>query len=241
MKISLVAQEMIKKFEGCILTAYKDTAGVLTIGYGHTKGVVPGQVISIAQAEAYFKADVEVAESKVDKYKKYGFNDNQYEALVSFAFNIGSIDQLTDNGTRGLDTIRNKITAYCKATDPKTGLKVAVPGLLKRREAELKLFDTPINSITITPERVQLNYQVGKTYVTTVSLNVRTKSPKSDVSAVPAGKVIDTLKPGTPISNKATGRVGNSIWMYIGNDNQGRERWVCADIGITEANKSYVK
>ena len=93
MKTSQTGIDLIKQFEGCVLTAYKCPAGVWTIGYGHTAGVKQGQRITAAQAESYLRSDLEKYEKKVDKYSRYGWNQNEFDALVSFAYNIGSIDQ----------------------------------------------------------------------------------------------------------------------------------------------------
>ena len=118
MKITSEVLDLIKRYEGLILNAYKDPAGVYTIGYGHTKGVKKGQVITKEQAEALLKEDIAAFERHVDKYDSiYHFNKNQYSALVSFAYNIGSIDQLTAN---------------------------VLPGLVKRRAEEKLIFDRPI-------------------------------------------------------------------------------------------------
>ena len=143
MKISNTGLELIKSFEGCRLTAYQDSVGVWTIGWGHTKGVYKGQKITQQQADDMLKDDMGVYESKVNKYNgKYNFNQNQFDALTSFAYNVGSIDQLTSNGTRTISQISNKFLAYNKA-----GGKV-LAGLTRRRQAEKKLFDTPVSSST---------------------------------------------------------------------------------------------
>ena len=136
MKISNKGIELIKKWEGCRLKAYYCPGGVLTIGYGHTgKDVKWGMVITESKAESLLVKDLEKFEKKVDKYNdKYNFNQNQFDALVSFAYNIGSIDQLTANGTRSKEIIAIKIPLYRK-----TGGKV-LKGLEKRRAAEKKLF-----------------------------------------------------------------------------------------------------
>lgn len=139
MKISDVGLSIIKLFEGCRLEAYKDAAGVWTIGYGHTKGVTKGQKITQAQADTFLKQDCASAERNVSKFdNKYHWNQNQFDAMVSFAYNVGSINGLTANGTRSIQQISNKITAYNKA-----GGKI-LRGLRRRRAAEKKLFDTPV-------------------------------------------------------------------------------------------------
>ncbi len=137
MKTGQAGINLIKQFEGCRLTAYKCPAGVWTIGYGHTAGVKAGQTITRAQAEDFLRADLEKYEKKVDKYSRYSWNQNEFDALVSFSYNIGSIDQLTADGTRSKAVIAEKITLYNKA-----GGRV-LEGLKRRREAEKALFLTP--------------------------------------------------------------------------------------------------
>ena len=132
---------LIKAHEGCRLAAYLCPAGKWTIGYGHTAGVVQGMTITQAQAEAFLKQDVEKFEKLVEKYNsKYNWNQNEFDALVSFAFNIGSIDLLTSKGTRTKERIAEKMLLYVKG-----GGKV-LPGLLKRRKEEQALFLTPVNT-----------------------------------------------------------------------------------------------
>ena len=139
MKISSRGLELIKKHEGCRLAAYKDAGGKMTIGYGHTKGVVAGQTITQTQADAFLMDDCAGAEAAVNKYmNRYNFNQNQFDALVSFAFNIGSLDKLTVDGTRSITQISEKILAYCYCGGQK------LQGLVNRRTAEKELFDTPV-------------------------------------------------------------------------------------------------
>lgn len=126
---------LITQFEGCRLTAYKCPAGVWTIGYGHTQGVQPGQTITQAQAEQMLAADLGKYESNVNKYDaKYKWSQSEFDALVSFAYNIGSIDKLTAGGTRSRQEIADKMLLYNKA-----GGKV-LTGLTRRRQAERELF-----------------------------------------------------------------------------------------------------
>lgn len=136
MKTSQNGIDLIKQFEGCRLTAYRCPAGVWTIGYGHTENVKEGQTITSIYAETLLREDLIKYEQKVAKYNRYCWNQNEFDALVSFAYNLGSIDQLTANGTRSREVIAEKMVLYNKA-----GGKV-LNGLIKRREAERKLFLT---------------------------------------------------------------------------------------------------
>ncbi len=134
MKISKNGIELIKKFEGCSLTAYKCPAGVWTIGYGHTGGIGENDKITQSQADEYLVADLAKYEKCVAKYTKYRWNQNEFDALVSFAYNIGSIDNLTAKGTRTKSEIAEKILLYNKAAGK------VLAGLVKRRRAERELF-----------------------------------------------------------------------------------------------------
>lgn len=138
LSISDTGLELIKRFEGCRLKAYQDSVGVWTIGYGHTSGVCKGQVITQIQADAYLKSDCSNTEKHVNSYNNiYHWNQNQFDALVSFTFNCGNgnLKTLLNNGQRTIPEISAKITAYNKA-----GGKV-LQGLVYRRNAEKELFD----------------------------------------------------------------------------------------------------
>lgn len=142
MKASQNGINLIKKLEGLKLKAYQCSAGIWTIGYGHTSGVKSTDVITEAQAESYLKTDLEKFEAHVEKYNsKYCWNQNEFDALVSFAYNIGSIDQLTANGTRERSTIAEKMLLYNKAGGKE------LDGLTKRRQAEQELFLTKVTSV----------------------------------------------------------------------------------------------
>lgn len=139
---------LIKSFEGCKLTAYKclPTERYYTIGYGHYgSDVKDGMKITEEQAEELLVQDCQKAIKNVNSFmSKYNFNQNQFDALVSFAFNVGSINQLTASGTRTLEQISSKITAYNKS-----GGRV-IAGLVRRRAKEKELFDTPTSTATST-------------------------------------------------------------------------------------------
>ena len=103
--------------------------------------VTTGMKITKEKAEELLLQDCKKAIKNVNSYmSKYNFNQNQFDALVSFAFNVGSINQLTASGTRTLEQISSKITAYNKS-----GGRV-IAGLVKRRAKEKELFDTPTST-----------------------------------------------------------------------------------------------
>lgn len=136
---STAGMDLIKRFEGCRLESYKCPTDVWTIGYGHTgkvegKPIGSGMKITLQKADELLKSDLAVFESKVNKYKKYNWTQNEFDALVSFAYNVGNIDQLTANGTRTKDVIAVKLLAYNKAAGK------VLAGLTKRRKAEQELF-----------------------------------------------------------------------------------------------------
>lgn len=148
MKISQKGIDLIREFEGCVLHAYYDSVHVLTIGIGTTNAdsdiigttIYPGMTITQETAEKWLELSVNKKYvPKVMKYDSiYHWNQNQLDSLTSFAYNIGSIDQLTANGTRTIAEISNKILAYDKAGGQ------TLAGLTRRRKAEKSLFDTPV-------------------------------------------------------------------------------------------------
>ena len=134
---------LIMKFEGCRLTAYKCSAGVNTIGYGHTSGVKSGMVITQGQAEEYLRQDCQKFVNYVND-KKYvpqtdSLNQNQFDALVSFAFNCGqgNLKKLCA-GNRTLQQISDAMRQYNRAAG------MVITGLVRRRNAEIELFNTPV-------------------------------------------------------------------------------------------------
>lgn len=140
MTISDRGVELIAKYEGCRLDAYKCPAGVWTIGYGHTAGVQQGQTLpSKEAAKALLKEDLKKYGGYVNNCVKKGLitfalNQNQFDALTSFCYNCGngSLQKLVSG--RDAATIADKILAYNKG-----GGKV-LAGLTRRREEERTLF-----------------------------------------------------------------------------------------------------
>ncbi len=143
MQIGQAGIDLIKQHEGCRLTAYKCPAGVWTIGYGHTgSDVKEGLTITPVKAEQLLKSDLAKFEKHVQNFdSKYHWNQNEFDALVSFAFNVGSINQLTANKTRTKAQIAQAMLLYNKANGK------VLPGLTKRRQAERQLFLTPVQEV----------------------------------------------------------------------------------------------
>ena len=130
--------ELIKKFEGCRLVAYRCAAGVWTIGYGHTSGVKQGQTCTQKQAEKWLKEDCQKFADFVDNPSYVPvtsqLNDNQRDALISFAYNCGQNNLKTLCAGRDITAIGNAIPKYNKA-----GGRV-LQGLVRRRQAERNMF-----------------------------------------------------------------------------------------------------
>ncbi|EKV01846.1 phage-related lysozyme (muraminidase) [Leptolyngbya sp. PCC 7375] len=130
---------LIKSFEGLRLKAYQDAVGVWTIGYGTTRGVKPGQEITDAQAEALLKTDLDRFEKAVNQAVRVSINDNQFAAIVSFTYNVGS-------GALRSSTLLKKLNRrdiYGAANEfprwNRAGGRV-LAGLTRRRNAERALF-----------------------------------------------------------------------------------------------------
>ena len=137
MKTSQRGINLIKQFEGVRLTAYKCPAGLYTIGYGHTRGVTRGMKITEEEASAHLAADLLNSEKAVERYDSvYHWNQNEFDALVSFTFNCGAANlrSLLRNGRRNRSQIAATLPLYRKA-----GGKV-LKGLERRRVAEKALF-----------------------------------------------------------------------------------------------------
>jgi GH24 family phage-related lysozyme (muramidase) len=131
--------DLLREFEGLRLTAYQDAVGIWTIGFGHTKTVRPGMRISIEQAEALLREDLAGFERCVERAVDARLNQCEFDALVSWAFNVGC-------GAVAKSTLVRKLNAGDRngAADEllrwnKAGGK-SLAGLSRRRRAERKLF-----------------------------------------------------------------------------------------------------
>lgn len=139
MRTSQKGIDLIKKFEGCRLEAYKCPAGIWTIGYGHTKGVKDGQIITQEQAEEFLREDLRIFEQAVESCVKVPLSQNQFDALVSFCYNCGSGALKTSTLLRLLNEGKYKDASEQFLRWNKAGGKVLV-GLTRRREEEREMF-----------------------------------------------------------------------------------------------------
>ncbi|CAI1074062.1 Phage-related lysozyme (muraminidase) [Serratia quinivorans] len=151
MAISDKGIEFIKKEEGLRLAAYLDSVGIWTIGYGHTGGVIPGSSISREQAEYLLREDIRGFEKIINNEVKVPLNQNQFDALVSFIFNVGPGRKGVKSGLITLKDGRPSTLLRClnngQYRDAANAFNswvyaggVVLKGLVNRRERERSLF-----------------------------------------------------------------------------------------------------
>lgn len=139
MQYSRTGLHLTEQFESCRLLAYKDSKGIPTIGYGHTRNVHLGDTCSQAQAEAWLLADVAIAATAVSTMVRVTLTQGEYDALVDFAFNCGITAFHESTMLKLLNEGNYAAAAYEFARwDKCDGQEVA--GLLRRRVAEKQEF-----------------------------------------------------------------------------------------------------
>ena len=187
--------KLVKEFEGLYLKSYKDEVGVWTIGYGITNA---DKAITKVTVKAGLKITEKTADNwlekalnkkylpKVMKYNnKYKWNQNEIDALVSFAYNIGNIDMLTANGTRSRATIAAKMLQYNKA-----GGKV-LNGLTRRRKAERKLFLTAKKKT-----KKKKTYATVNTKKDPLTIRSAANAKSKELGKIPKGIKVEVVKKG---------------------------------------------
>ena len=143
MRTSESGKQFIKDFEGCKLEAYECSGGVWSIGYGHIRNVQEGDKITNKEANAFLIKDIEMVEHHVNRLINVHLLTNQWDAVVSWCFNLGcgnlrSSTMLRVINAGDIDKVSEQIVRWDKA-----GGKV-VAGLTRRRKAEAELFDNAI-------------------------------------------------------------------------------------------------
>ena len=145
MKTAKPGIDLIKLFEGFRAKAYLCPSMVWTCGYGHTKTAKPGMVITEAQGEELLKADLADAERAVNR-QNLTLNQNQFDALVSFVFNVGSGNFVNSTLLKRIKSGADCIEITYQFNRWIYGKnKVKLPGLIRRRAAEADLFCKAIN------------------------------------------------------------------------------------------------
>ncbi|HGE8354989.1 TPA: lysozyme [Serratia marcescens] len=142
MKTSNSGKTFIKGFESLELKAYPDpgTGGKpWTIGWGHTKGVKPGDHITLEQAEAFFSEDLAVFELTVNSSIKRAVTQNQFDAMVSLAFNIGGPNFAQSTLVKKFN-IGDMQGAAAEFPKWRNSAGKVMPGLVKRRAEEREMF-----------------------------------------------------------------------------------------------------
>lgn len=146
--INAAGLKLVQEFEGCKLTAYRDIANVLTIGFGSTGShVKPGMTISQGEADELLLEDLERFEAAVEKATAgTRTSDNEFAACVSLAFNVGiaAFNRSTVLKRHRLGNKTGAANAFLLWNKARVGGKLTVVrGLTRRREAERKLYLTP--------------------------------------------------------------------------------------------------
>lgn len=177
---------IIKKWEGLRTTSYLCPAGIPTVGYGSTGTHVKlGMTITEKQAEELLLKDVKRFENCVNECVKHPINQNQFDALVSWAFNVGcgnvrssSLVKLLNQGK--VSEASEELLLWCKATVK--GEKVVLKGLLNRRKEEKALFEKPIPKPIVKPKPIAKKiYHVVKSGDTVSELAKTYKSSLSNI------------------------------------------------------------
>jgi len=141
MTINDAGLNLIKSFEGCKLTAYRDQGGILTIGFGHTGDVTPGETITQDRANSLLEEDLVNTELLVEDQLEKVPTSNQFSAMVSFTYNLGIqrfmkstlLTKYNDGDIQGAASEFLKWNHVNGVVDP---------GLTRRRQAEMELFLT---------------------------------------------------------------------------------------------------
>ena len=139
MQISEEGIALIKKFEGCRLESYLCSAGVLTIGYGHTREVLEGAQITQGEADEMLWEDIKSFEGYVNDLVFVTLEQCQFDALVCWTFNLGATNLAESTMLKKLNALEYAEVPYQMRRWNRARGKV-LDGLVRRREAESLLF-----------------------------------------------------------------------------------------------------
>tara|TARA_R100000995_G_C3450602_1_gene107961 strand:- start:86 stop:541 length:456 start_codon:yes stop_codon:yes gene_type:complete len=139
LKTSQEGISLIKSFEGCELESYRCSANVPTIGFGHTAGVSDGDTCTQEEAETMLAEDLQEFEDYVKKYVESDLEQNEFDALVAWTYNLGPNNlaestMLKELNAGNFEEVPRQMKRWNRA-----GGEV-LDGLIRRREAESLLF-----------------------------------------------------------------------------------------------------
>jgi lysozyme len=139
MRTSEAGIDLIKSFEGCRTVAYQDPVNVWTIGYGHTIDVKEGMRITQHQCDVMLEVDIETYENYVSKYVTVSLTQNQFDALVSWVYNLGPTNFRKSTLLKVLNAGKYDEVPYQMQRWIHANGKI-LKGLVLRRKAEAELF-----------------------------------------------------------------------------------------------------
>lgn len=179
------------------LTAYLDSAGVPTLGWGHTAGVKLGQTCSIEQAEQWWEEDTADACAAVESLVKAPLSDNQFTALSLFVLNVGRGAFASSTLLKKLNatppdyaSVPEELAKWKYTTDPRTKQKVVSHGLINRRALETSLWLLPDEALPpYRPELPQVRPTLSQADMRTVEVsNLRPTPPPKSAMATKTGR-----------------------------------------------------
>lgn len=139
MRTSQRGINLIKQHEGLRLEAYRCPAGIYTIGYGHTAGVRRGDVIDERKAEQLLAEDLKKFEAVINR-ECPGVGQNQFDALVSFTFNLGETNLRKSTLLKCVKANPDGQNIYTEFLRWNKSKGEVLPGLIRRRKAEADLY-----------------------------------------------------------------------------------------------------
>jgi lysozyme len=202
-KLDLYGQNQLKVWEGLAgsngkpaLLAYRDSAGVWTIGWGHTHDVQPGDTCTEAQAQSYFDADLAPTEAAIQELVQVPLTDNQFAALVCFVFNVGveafkesTLLKKLNPPNSQYAAVPGQLAQWNEITNPVTHQKEVSQGLVNRRALETTLWLTP--DAAIKPSQVIVADPVAPVLT------------RSDLRQVPSSSATPEPPPTRPTQTKS--------------------------------------
>lgn len=230
-QVSVDGLDLVKSCEGLKLDAYRCPAGVWTIGYGHTKGVQPNDRITEPEADKLLLQDLDGAGEQIEQLVRVPLTENQFSSLASFVFNVGASSLASSTLLKRLnsgdyDAVPVELGKWVKATNPKTGEKVTLPGLVKRRSAEGQLWlkadsDDPFLSSSDMPQQVYSDEQPSNSYVVVARNGLRLRGGPSESFDVQ--RVLDVGTKVFVVKQK-------DQWAAVDLEDNGLiDGWVCHD------------